>query len=190
MSNKIRRYKLLKDLPFAKAGEEFSLHRGGIRDYITLYKNDEEVYQFKVGENISEMFDEWFKEVKEFEQYFTIDILKSKVSEVMKIYHAEWAIKNMKSLGLLFETEEKAEEYLEYLKAKEVIKQDAKGFKPNWNNKDEAKYYGRWNYYHNKPNYDHNYQLKKTTISFRSEKDLRESFAKHPEEWKTYLTYE
>ena len=27
-------------------------------------------------------------------------------------------------------------------------------------------------------------------IYFKSEEDIKESFEKHPEEWKTYLTYE
>jgi len=40
----MKRYELLKDLPFAKAGGTFSLHRGGIKDCITLFKGDEEVY--------------------------------------------------------------------------------------------------------------------------------------------------
>lgn len=37
----MKRYKLLKDMPFAKAGETFGLHRGGIKDCITLFKGDE-----------------------------------------------------------------------------------------------------------------------------------------------------
>ena len=186
----MKKYVLKKDLPFAKAGEEFSLHRGGIRDCITLYKNDEEIYQFKVGENVSEMFDEWFEEVKESEQYFTIDILKSKVSEVMKIYHAEWAIKNMKSLGILFESRQDAERYLRYLEAKAIIRQDAKGFKADWNNYDEVKYYGYWDFYKNKLDYDWSYETKIVEIFFKTIEDVKESFEKHPKEWKTYLTYE
>ena len=186
----MKKYVLKKDLPFAKAGEEFSLHRGGIRDCITLYKNDEEIYQFKVGENVSEMFDEWFEEVKEPEQYFTIDILKSKVSEVMKIYHAEWAIKNMKSLGLLFETQEEAEKYLAYLKAKEVIKQDTKGFNPNWHDVNEKKYHGIWNFEHGKLNWVLSYVIKETDIYFKSQADILGSFEKHPKEWEAYLAYE
>lgn len=182
----MKRYKLLKDLPFAKAGEEFSLHRGGIRDCITLYKNDEEVYQFKVGKNVSGMFDEWFKEV---EQYFIINMLKATVEELVVMCHEQGFIENMKSLGLLFETEQEAEKYLEYLKAKEVIKQDTKGFKPNWKNC-ENKYYGYWNSGKDSLGYLVSYITKYSDICFKTEEDIEESFEKHPEEWKTYLTYE
>ncbi len=94
-----------------------------------------------------------------------------------------------KEIGNHFETTKETQECIAYLKARAIIKQDAKGFKPDWNNKDEAKYYGCWNYSHNKPNSTFNYQLEKTTIYFKSEEDIEESFAKHPEEWKTYLTY-
>ena len=136
------------------------------------------------------MFDEWFEEIKEPEQYFTIDILKSKVSEVVKIYHAEWAIKNMKSLGLLFETEKEDEKYLAYLKAKEVIKQDAKGFKADWKNDKQDKYHGQWDYDVDKLYAQVEWELRDDTIYFESIKALKESFDKHPKEWKEYLTYE
>lgn len=44
-----------------------------------------------------------------------------------------------KSVGNYFETRKEAEKYLEYLKAKEVIKQDTKGFKPNWGSEQQEK---------------------------------------------------
>lgn len=117
----MKRYKLLKDLPFAKAGETFGFHRGGINDCITLFKGDEEVYTIKVGENVSEMFDEWFEEVRE---YFYID-----------------------STGDI--------EYSKNEWNKEVV--------------EHHKLIGNY---------------------FETRNDIKESFEKHPKEWKTYLTYE
>lgn len=186
----MKRYKLLKELPFAKAGEEFQLHRGGINDYITLYRNEEQTYQFKVGEDVSGMFDEWFEEIKEPEQYYSINILKATVEKVMKIHHSKWAIENLKSLGLLFENREEAEKYLEYLKAKEVIKQDTNDFKPDWKDSRQEKIYGRWDSYLEELFHGSTLENKDSTIYFKTEKDIRESFRKHPNEWKAYLTYE
>ena len=186
----MKRYKLLKDLPFAKAGEEFSLNRGGIRDCITLYKNDEEVYQFKVGKNVPEMFDEWFKEVKEFEQYFIINMLKATVEELVVMCHEQGCIENMKSLGLLFETKQEAEEYLEYLKAKEVIKQDTKGFKPDWENTSQKRFFGYFNLIDKTLCHFDIGENMESKIFFGSREDIKESFKKHPDEWRTYLTYE
>lgn len=195
----MKRYILKKDMPFVKAGETFGLHRGGIKDCITLFKGDEAVYTIQVGENVSEIFDEWFEEVKEPElpkEFFCIDINKvigydysyfsmnkNTIQEYIRF------IEQYKSVGNYFETKEEAEKYLAYLQAREVIKQDTKGFKPNWKNC-ENKYYGYWNSGKDSLGYLVSYITKYSDICFKTEEDIKESFKKHPEEWKTYLTYE
>ncbi|MDO4868046.1 MAG: hypothetical protein Q4A23_00050 [bacterium] len=194
----MKRYKLLKDLPFAKAGDIFELHRGGINDHITLFKDNKQIYQFKVGENVSEMFDEWFEEAPGPKEYYHLSyagaiIEREYIPSVElkgNIIAEEQLIENLKAIGNYFETEEEAEKYLEYLKAKEVIKQDTEGFKPDWNIVDGKKYYGVWDFEENKPDWRIAYTIKGVDIYFKSRKDILESFEKHPKEWKTYLTYE
>lgn len=181
----MKRYELLKDLPFAKAGETFGLHRGGIKDYITLFKGNEEVYTIKVGENVSEMFDEWFEEVRE---YFYID--SNGGIEYSKNEWNEEFVEHHKLIGNYFETREEAEKYLEYLKAKVIIKQDTKGFKPDWKDIAEDKYYGFWDASAKKLDWIRISILQDDRIYFETRNDIKESFEKHPEEWKTYLTYE
>jgi len=96
------------------------------------------------------------------------------------------------------ESKEEAEKYLAYLKAKAVIKEDTKGFKPDWTDKKTRKYYGYWdfergfkNYFEGgKPSWDSLQTTKESNIYFESWEDIEESFEKHPDEWKTYLTYE
>ncbi|MDO4871833.1 MAG: hypothetical protein Q4A27_00145 [bacterium] len=125
--------------------------------------------------------------------FFTIDIYKSKFKEINTDYYSGWSaleVKNIKDLGLLFKTVEKTKKYLKYLKAKEIIKQDAKGFKPDWNNGDETKFFGYWDFILEEPGHGLDYRAKTPNIYFQSPKDIKESFKKHPEEWKTYLTYE
>lgn len=203
----MKRYKLLKDIPFVKAGEIFGLHRGGIKDCITLFKGDEEVYTIKVGENVSEMFDEWFEEVKEPElpkEFFCIDIDKVisynhylfQSSESLRQEYIRF-MEKYKSVGNYFKTRKEAEKYLEYLKAKTVIKEDAKGFKPDWDtNKEpkyiEPKYIGSYGGLPEKPTLNWNviYTYTYSTICFRTLEDIMDSFKKHPDEWKAYLTYE
>ena len=183
----MKRYKLLKDLPTFKAGEEFQLHRGGIKDYITLFKDDEQVYQFKVGENVSEMFNDWFEELPDINEYFYITD-DGKVDFVVEenLNLSE----RRKAIGNIFETKEEAEKYLEYLKAKAIIKQDTKGFKPNWQDTDEDKWCGVWDIIHKEVSTHITWYGQKDTIYFKSKEDVEESFEKHPDEWKTYLTYE
>ena len=197
----MKRHKLLKDLPFVKAGETFGLHRGGIKDCITLFKGDEEVYTIKVGENVSEMFNDWFEEIKEPElpkEFFfivsgkigNIEYLTFSLNEDTKQEYKN-IIEEYKGVGNYFETREEAEKYLEYLKAKAIIKQDTKGFKPDWNSTTKQdKYYGRWDVEKNEPKYNLSYMTKSPDMCFKNLDDIEKSFAKHPEEWKTYLTYE
>lgn len=182
----MKRYKLLKDLPFAKAGEIFEINRGGINDYITLYRNEEQIHQFKVGDNASEMFDEWFEEVEELKRYYFIGGLGYIGSDTVDGSTEKYR----QELCNYFETQEEAEKYREYLKAKSIIKQDTKGFKPDWSNKEQYKYYGYLDLREHKPIWNVSNIAKTVNIYFESRQLLEESFEKHPKEWKTYLTYE
>lgn len=95
-----------------------------------------------------------------------------------------------KLMGNYFETYEEAERYTDYLLAKEVIKEDAKGFEPDWENGWQKKHYGCYNIIGNNLGGDVEYTQKKSTIYFQSEDDLKASLKKHPKEWNAYLTYE
>lgn len=52
----------------------------------------------------------------------------------------ELSLKLRKMMGNYFETELEAEAYIDYLLAREVIKEDARGFKPNWKDDDQPKF--------------------------------------------------
>lgn len=191
----MKKYKLLKDLPFAKAGEIFireTVPDSDI-DYIEISKRvkpddyDETRFGLKINFFLNN-FDEWFEEEPKI--YFTIDFFRKEIAKVSEKEIMGYAIDNVKSLGLLFETKEEAEKYLEYLKAKAIIKQDTKGFIFDWQNHRKDKYYGYWNLDKNQPSYSLVYMSKKSSICFGNLDDIEESFKKHPDEWKTYLTYE
>lgn len=196
----MKQYKLLKDLPTIEAGrifEETKGSLGGTLLYATGFCSD-----FTIDKDGIKNFDEWFEEVHE------------EASEPKKYYHLSYAgaiieceyisnielkgsiiaeeqlIENLKAIGNYFETREEAEKYLEYLKAKEVIKQDTKGFKPNFTNIKERKYYGFWDFESGKQNWAFLHITKEPNIYFKSLDDIMDSFEAHPKEWKTYLTYE
>lgn len=192
----MKKYKLLKDLPFAKAGDILSLERSQEYGYFKLCKDRSNPRSIELYEGIVEgfidNFDEWFEEIKEPKIFFTIDMYKSKFKTINTDYYSGWSsleVKNIKDLGLLFETKEEIDKFLAYLKAKAIIKQDTKGFKPNWKNC-ENKYYGYWNSGKDSLGYLVSYITKYSDICFKTEEDIKESFKKHPEEWKTYLTYD
>lgn len=193
----MKKYKLLKDLPFAKAGDILSLERSQEYGYFKLCKDRSNPRSIELYEGIVEgfidNFDEWFEEIKEPKIFFTIDIYKSKFKEINTDYYSGWSaleVKNIKDLGLLFKTKEEIDKFIAYLKAKAIIKQDTKGFKPNWNNEGEKKFFGSWNFQRKEAYWDYEYINKYVEIYFKTNEDIEESFEKHSEEWKTYLTYE
>lgn len=187
----MKRYKLLKDTPFAKAGDMVEMWSDGTMTFV----GEPNLPRFN-KEDIR-MFPQWFKEVERVivpDKYYYIDLISDMIFSSAKDGFAsdekrEAMFQNCSKNGIAFETFMEAEEYLKYLRAKEVIKQDTKGFKPNWKNC-ENKYYGYWNSGKDSLGYLVSYITKYSDICFKTEEDIKESFKKHPDEWKTYLTYE
>ncbi len=175
----MKQYKLLKDMPFAKAGDMVEMWSDGTMAFV----GEPNLPRFN-KEDVR-MFPLWFEEVEDY-FYITTDgsvwlCPKNKDKELDK---------NRKAIGNYFETIEEAEKYLEYLKAKTIIKQDAKGFRPDWNNHFEDRYYAHWNFDQNESTWERETSCKSQEFYFKSREDLEESFEKHPDEWRTYLTYE
>lgn len=182
----MRKYILKKDLPFIEAGEHLEIYHSDDKKWLHIFDNNgEEIYQLKVGDNVAKMHNEWFEEIQE---YFYIDSRGN--IEYSRNGWDEDVVEHRKLIGNYFETKEKAEKYLVYLKAKAIIKQDTKGFKPDWKDISEDKYYGFWDTSAKKMDYIRISVLQADKFYFETGNDIKESFEKHPEEWKTYLTYE
>lgn len=190
----MRKFKLKKDLPFAKAGDMVEMWSNGTIAFI----GEPNLPRFNKKD--VKMFPLWFEEVEEVKMpdEFYIPAVYSdkrkieaiKVNDIVSSSSTLQTIfLNNSEIGSAFKSKEEAERYIEYLKAKVVIKQDAKGFKPDWTN-GEAKYYGYWEFKDNEPDWAVSYTAKEVDIYFKSRQDILYSFEKHPEEWKTYLTYE
>ena len=199
----MKRYKLLKDLPTFKAGEEFFISDSGNliagtpsnpkqitveTSYGLPMKIDLMAYAQETLEEFPNILTDWFEEVKATpsEYYYITDH-----GNVDCVVEEEPNLsRRRKAIGNIFETKEEAEKYLAYLKAKTIIKKDAKGFKPNWQDTDEDKWCGVWDIIHKEVSTHITWYGQEDTIYFKSKEDVEESFEKHPDEWKTYLTYE
>lgn len=199
----MKRYKLLKDLPTFKAGEEFFISKsenliaGTPRNpkqitVETLYgipkKIDLMAYAQETLEEFPNILTDWFEEVEVTlsEYYYITD--DGNVDFVVE--EEPNLSRRRKAIGNIFETKEEAEKYLAYLKAKTIIKKDAKGFKPNWQDTDEDKWCGVWDIIHKEVSTHITWYGQEDTIYFKSKEDVEESLKQHSEEWKTYLTYE
>lgn len=179
---KMKRYRLLKDLPYVKAGEEMEMWSDGT----IAFTNHPDLPRFNKKD--VQMFPLWFEEIKDSEKHFYIDS-RGKIEYT----HSDWdmgMLQLRKLIGNHFETKEEAEKYLAYLKAKTIIKKDAKGFKPNWQDTDEDKWCGVWDIMHKEVSTHITWYGQEDTIYFKSKEDVEESFENHPDEWKAYLTYE
>ena len=179
----MKKYKLLKDIPFAKAGDMVEMWSDGTMAFV----GEPNLPRFNKKD--IRMFPLWFEEVEEPKQTYYIDSLGGWVSK-LELTNFLTLIENLKAIGNCFKIQEETEKCIKYLKAKEVIKQDAKGFKPDWQNADEERYCGKWDFDDEIPHISILNIFKAPQIYFKSKKDIQESFEKHPEEWKTYLTYE
>lgn len=181
-------------MPFAKAGDMMEMWSDGTMAFV----GEPNLPRFNKKD--VRMFPLWFEEVKEPElpkEFFCIDIDKvigygysyfsmneNTIREYIRF------IEKYKSVGNYFETKEEAEKYLEYLKSKAIIKQDTKGFTPDWHNVYELKFYGYYDTEDDALSEAWVHTVKRSIIYFKSVEDIKESFEAHPEEWKTYLTYE
>lgn len=177
----MKRYRLKIDIPFAKAGDMVEMWSDGTMAFV----EDPALPRFNKKD--VRMFTTWFEEVKEPKWAYHINDHGDSVS-CIRVGSLPSSERYLKEIGNYFETKEEAEKYLKYLKAKTIIKQDTKGFKPDWDD-EEAKYSGYWDYFYEKFNLISTYLVKDSTIYFKSEEDIKESFEKHPDEWRTYLTY-
>lgn len=180
----MKRYKLKKDLPTFKTGDEFYINDNGnlmfdSKDCIVAYKAS-------TLEKFPNILKDWFEEIKG--RFYLADD-----GEIIKYNEDEdpYCLNYRKSIGNDFETEEEAQKHRDYLIALQTIKGDAKGFVPDWKDKDQRKYYGCYSYNINSldPNWSYCFQYQ-GVIFFKTKEDLEESFNKHRKEWLTVLGVE
>lgn len=186
----MKRYVLKKDLPTFRKGETFFLAGDLLReiDSVLAYSD----YELTRYPNILK---DWFEELPEEyerwragvgEEYFYI-------SEFCEIWHDEEGHSYGDSarfhIGNYFKTREEAQKALDWLKAFIILRDDTKGFKPDWKN-ETGKYLVA-----------HDSRIKKLwvysdsrhqngTIYFKSREDAEASIEKHERKWWTYFGVE
>lgn len=187
------KYKLLKDIvtpqETAKAG---TVYREGRYGYICPLSGEGKVY----SKNTINDFDEWFAPIEdewepwraeEGDEYCYVEA-SGKVCSSTDSRH--FYDNSRYDTGNYFKTQEGAQAYADFLKAQEIIRRDAKGFKPDWDDINQIKWCGRWRHSTEVLIAESIRQEQSSTIYFKSKEDISESFEKYQDEWKTYLTYE
>ena len=187
----MKHYKLLKDLPTFKAGDEFYISEkdGGL----VRASDDTYAYSRLALEKCPNILKdgEWFEKMpeeskrwraKRCEKYHFINDCGVICAEV------EWGddVDGFRhATGNYFKTEEEAKTHKEYLLAKQVLLDDAKGGKwakdgSNWHaSYDVIRWVSYWSYNYNPGQ-----------IYFKDEESLEKSLEEHKDQWEIVRKYE
>lgn len=199
----MKRYKLKKDLPTFKAGDEFFINGCGDLLLDVTHTNDTQTeygitaYCASTLHKFPNILKDWFEEIPEqpktvwdleFDDRFYL------LGEDGDIKLYEWynGYSDERALGNVFLTKEEAEKELARRKAKVILVRDTKGFKPKFQLRSGISYPG-W-----LVEYDVDagelftmcYIHSDGTPRFATQEDAEESIRKHEKEWKIYLGVE
>lgn len=188
----MKRYRLLKDLPTFNKGDIFRLTEHG-------HLMSEEAGVIAYAEPTLEKFNildsGWFEEIPESrrwragegERYWCVQSDGEKADD----YEDKMDVDDLRyELGNYFKTEEEAQKAANWLKAFTVLRDDTKGFKPDWENDEQAKWYVLYDHGHGRLGEDWYVSLQKSIIHFATQDDALESIKKHEREWKIFYGVE
>lgn len=198
-------YKLLKDLPTFEKGDLFRLSDEG---HLFMEKSDFNHWKSKVLaydnytlEHFPNILEDWFEEVeapkerwkpKEGDKYYYIRSYGYDRIIACSRWPNDYFNQAGNEIGNVYRTREEAERAVEWLKARKVLYDDAKGFRPNWKDEQERKWSVVWVWrginglvIDFKTSETHGYGP-----YFATAEDARASIKAHEREWKIYLGVE
>lgn len=189
----MKRYKLLKDLAGLEAGSTLYLNELG-----NLVAEDKTTIVFLANfiHHYNLLDSDWFEEIpdeckrwraKEGERYWYVDAWGAADLD----YESREDIDDMRyELGNYFKTEEEAQKAADWLRAFATLRDDAKGFKPDWKNCFQEK----WSVV-----YDHEdgtmfptycYVSQESALLFATKADAEASIENHERQWLTFFGVE
>ena len=192
----MKHYKLLKDLPTFKAGDEFEINNRGDLVFVRGTQEVKEgqtliAYTNSTLEKFPNILEDWFEEMseqykrwraKENERYYFVDDW----GDVDYDYDVGFPPSTFRyNIGNYFKNEEEAETYKEYLLAKQVLLDDAEGGgfirgNENWYVSYDVLGWGlSWTY---------NYSPSR--IYFKDKESLEKSLEEHKDQWEIVRKYE
>lgn len=196
----MKRYKLKKDLPTFKAGDEFFVNDCGDLLLNVSHNNDSQTeygitaYCRQTLIKFPNILTDWFEEI--LERPKTVwDLEDGDLCYIIayspysdphpeELYWTNASLaEKFRSLGMLYLSEEEARKAIAWNKARAILERDTKGFKPD---------YGTHSHGHQVYLIDGELEIdycpfQDGTIRFATEEDAEESIDKHRKEWLTYL---
>lgn len=189
----MKRYKLLKDLPTFNEGDVFYL---SVLGHLVREKDGVIAYSKPTLEEFNILDSDWLEELpeeykrwraKEDKQYWFMD----DDGEVYDNRDNRDSIDSGRyKLGNYFKTEEEAEKAVEWLKALTVLRDDTKGFKPNWSDPEQEKWFVFYNHNSRCFRSESNFACQGGNLYFASDDEANDSIKKHEREWKIFYGVE
>ena len=163
-----------------KTGEIKNINHG----HVLLHFNDGET---KCIKSINQLNEDW-EDYEEPKEYWCID-WDGGINHIDLLGNPEGDHEEKKKqIGNYFETREEAEKELARRKAYVILKEDTKGFKPDWKNENEKKYYVVYDYGSDKfvSEWREVYNGGEK-LYFATQEDAEASVKAHEKDWKTWL---
>lgn len=189
----MKRYKLLKDLPTFSKGDTFRLTEHG---HLMSEKDGVIAYAKLTLKKFNILLDsDWFKEIteskrwraKEGGRYWCV----GNDGGVYDDYDDKTDVDDGRyELGNYFKTEEEAQRAANWLKAFTVLRNDTKGFRPDWKNTGQARWFVFYDRNSRRLRSDLNFTFQDGNLYFASEDEANDSIKKHEREWKIFYGVE
>ena len=189
----MKRYKLLKDLAGLEAGSTLYLNELGnlvAEDKTTIVFLANFIHHYNILDS------GWFEEIPEEHrrwrakkggQYWCVQ----SDGGVVHDHEIEADVDDERyEIGNYFKTEEEAQRTAEWLKAFAILRDDTKGFKPDWGDSEQDKWSVFYDHRARRLRLDLSFTFQDGNLYFASEDDAAESIKKHGREWLTYLRVE
>ena len=185
----MKRYKLLKDLAGLEAGSTLYLNELG-----NLVAEDKTTIVFLANfiHHYNLLDGDWFEEIpvserwraKEDERYWCVQDdggAAEACDDWIDIDDGRY------ELGNYFKTEEEAQKASDWLKAFAILRDDTKGFKPDWEDGSQLRWGVEYNYDTNRLSVYLTFGIQCGVIYFASRDDAEESIKTHEREWLTFF---
>lgn len=187
----MKRYKLLKDLPTFSKGDTFQLDEDS--GCLVREKDGVVAYAPYTLEKFNILESDWFEEIpEEYKRW------RAELHEAYYIIHDDGVVfvrvednrdvdNDRCSIGNYFKTREEAQKASDWLKAFTTLRDDTKGFKPNWEDCDQEKWSVVYDHENDTMSPVTYYTSQKSVLFFANKDDAVESIEAHEHQWLTFF---
>lgn len=197
------KYKLVRNLPTFKAGDVFELKDGNLCLYYTKspnnhWKKSVIAYHKRTLDRFPSILKDWFEPTKEAktvwslkngDEYWFIDAFATNDNDTVDF--AYWmndeADNFRRDSGNCFLTKQEAQKELRRRQAEVILKRDTNGFKPDWCDREQHKYFVFLDHNTSMLKIGSRIYCQETGINFATELDARKSINEHEGEWLAYF---